>query len=344
MLPQPPCPQTVTEMPNNPNKKHPFICSPHDDPALPETEARLRCANKRRLIRDLRMTIDSRWVSEWLFGHPSHPFHRNTEVPPEAFDNSLAVRGLQFVHGEDHAQSASANSGTRGLRPGNDMLLVGVAHSEGKLIGYSFGGLQKPSGSCTYDARACSVFSHFVGRFSFDVAMNEFLIVIPRMNSHVTGILGIRKGDGRIRERNTYVVPNGTYGYKRLPSDIMALSVFAERRLASIPKYQFATGTDSERSSSSSRGGVRTDMRIIRADLAKLERLLKGKFFSPRMCMDTMDTESGELTSRTTSQIEAKFDVIDAVALRQFRDTSMSSFFSYMASVEGSSGGTGSRS
>lgn len=173
-----------------------------------------------------------------------------------------------------------------------------------------------------------------MGRFAFDGTTNDLLIVVNRMNEHATGIMSIKRGDGRTRERACFAVMNGCYGYKALPARIARLTAMSERRLASIPKYQFAAAASGATSESARRRGeVRTDMETLRGDLAKLERVVKGKFYSPKALRDQMDVESGELTVRETAQIEANFDVMDAVEMQVFRDTAGRAYYSYMSTV-----------
>lgn len=251
------------------------------------------------------------------------------------------------MHDGEGSSSGGINDSSKSVSAGNDVLLVGVAHSGGNLIGYSFGGLghreTKGAGGssgegCNFDGKGLPMFPHFVGRFAFDAGKNELLVVVNQLNDYVTGIVNVKRGDGRVRERTMYAVANGNYGYKKLPIKVGRISIFSERRLAAIPKYQFAAGGESS-AGEERRGSVRTDMGTITADLAKIERLVKGKFFSPKMIMDHMDMESGELTKRATAEVEAKFDVMDAVGMQVFRDTAMRSYYSYMASVnEGRSG------
>lgn len=320
---------------------------------LPDTEAKLTCANKRRLFQSFRMANDSRWVADWLLTQPASPFHHHTSIPADAFDNALAIRATHRVVSPDGCpmSSSSASTPVSGLiSPGHDLLLVPVAHSSGRLIGYSFGGLEaapvnNTTVDCSYDSRTTPFFPHFVGRFAFDASANDLLIVVNRMNALVTGIISIKRGDGRVRERTNFAVMNGSYRYKALPARIARMTTMSERRLASIPKYQFSstsTGSSSESNTGRRRGEVKTDMETLRADLAKLERLVKGKFFSPKACRDQMCVDSGELTVRETAQIEANFDVKDAVGMQVFRDTAGRAYYSYMSAIAAQRGSSGS--
>lgn len=294
------------------------------------------------------MASKSRWVADWLFTHPTHPFHHHTSVPADAFDNSLGIRGIHLTQHGEGSTSGGLWDSKSSVSAGNDILLVGVAHSAGVLIGYSFGGLAygessgagSSTGACGTDVRALAMFPHFVGRFAFHVKNNQLLVVVNHLNEDVTGIINVTGGDGRERERTMYAVPIEKYGHTQLPTVIASIAIFSERRLASVPKYQFATGAEVERSEGE-RGSVWTDMETIRADLAKVERLVKGKFFSPKVIIDNMELRTGELMKRMTAQTEARFDVMDAVGMRIFRDTAMKSYYSYMASVSGGGSGSG---
>lgn len=339
-------PPTATKTPPLPmsdkNPPPPFPHTPAMDPALPETEARLRCANKRRLFRDLRMPTESRWVADWLFTHATHPFHHHTSVPATMFDHALAIRGTHVLH--HNGQPCDSAVRPPGIQPGRDLLLVGVAYSGGKLIGYTFGGVEQGEAAggaaqmCEggpFNARDTAWVPHFVGRFAFDGAKQELLMVVNRANEQVTAIVSMKRGDGRVRERSVYAVMNGSYGFRRLPGRLAGMATFAERRLAAIAKYQFAVGGRETGGGSGvgGRGTVSTDLRVLCGELAKVERLVKGRFFSPRLCMDSMDVESGELMRRETAQVEGRFDVMDAVVMRVFRDRAMRAYYTYKASL-----------
>lgn len=300
---------------------------------LPESEKELMCVNKLSLFRALRTARDSRWVADWLFTHTDHPFHHHTTIPADAFDNALAIRGTQVLRGAPDCGVAPAAAP---VVPGNDVLFVPVAHAAGRLIGYTFGGLdaeQAGTLSCGHDTRILPFFPHFVGRFAFDGVDNELLVVVNEMNDSATGVMSIRRSKELVRERSSFAVMNGSYKYKALPADIAQATRLAERRLASTPKYQFASGGGGGDDSGRRRRTVRTDMETLRGDLAKLERLVKGKFYAPQMVKDQMDPQGGELLVRQTGQVDSGFDVKDAVGIRMFRDTAGRAYYSYMASI-----------
>lgn len=306
---------------------------------LPDTEEQLTCANKRLLYHSLHIARESRWVAEWLFTHPTQPFHEHTSIPADAFDNALAIRASHTLlpSSPTHAPAAAGP-----VVPGHDLLLVPVAHSSGRLIGYSFGGLDgvdAGSMSCGHDARRMAWFPHFVGRFAFDGVSDELVIVANRVNDVATGIMSVRRKEKRGRERCSFLVLNGAYGFRALPGNIAQVTQMAERRLASISKYQFAAGEPGGEEGGGSAGGtqrkkgVRTDMDTLRADLGKLERLVKGKFYAEQMIRDQMDPENGELIVRETGKLEATFDVKDAVGMQVFRDTAGRAYYSHMSAV-----------
>lgn len=287
---------------------------------LPSTEAQLRCANKRRLFRAFKQT-DTRFTADWLLNHPSHTFHHRPSIPSTAFDHAIGICATQ--------STIPPSTG-----PATDLLLVPVALHQGRLLGYSFGGLlQPPSGQvCPYGGQSHPLFPHYVGRFSYDIAAGDFLAFVHGISRHVTGVIHLRRDDEN-RERSMFVVPAGDYAYQRLPGKLLSLTTGSERRKSSTPKYQFTVG-------GATRGGS-TDDRAMNDALAKMERLFKGDFCCPKLRRDDMDPTSGEVLCRVTISADSHFDVMGGVSQQRSKEQAMRTYYSYMSRVSG--GGSSSK-
>lgn len=302
-----------------------------DEPYLPLTEAVLRCHSKRRLFRALRQA-DSKPVAEWLFADARKPFHPTSDLSSTSFEHSLAITGLHRV---TPPSSTTSISGRNGVRPGSDLLFVPASVSGKSMLGYSFGGVARPSDmleTCPVGDGAEAFVPHAVGRFAFDGSTGDLVLVIHGMKHGVTVIMHVRgTTKGSERERNTFVVPGGLYGHRRLPGRVLVNVQSSERRMESLPRFQFVVGMG---------GGGQ-----MRDGLAILERVMKGRFLCPKMVRDDFDDKSGEVLMRSVKKVEAEFDARDAVGMQVLRDQAMRMYFSYMsalsrAAASGTTGGT----
>lgn len=315
------------------SKKH--KSNRHEYPHLPETEAVLRCESKRRLFRALKQ-CQTRFIADWLLQNAHHHFHHNVPIPNHAFDNALAVRAIQkpvYSDPGNACSSSMADEQAQKFNEGKDMFLVPVGFRGGKLVGYTFGGLMQPAQNapaCPYGGPTNPFFPHFVGRFSFDVNTDELLVVVNGHPPNLTCILHIIRTGACERERSQFVVPKQQYAYKKLPGKIMSLVAGTERSLASNPKYQHSVTTDVTKLSTPA---FSSDMNVLTSALAKLERFLKGNFYSPKIRRDDMDDASGEVMNRMTMQTETSFDVKDAVGMNVCRDMAVRVYYSYMSAL-----------
>ena len=321
---------------------------------LPLSENHLRCVAKRRLYRSFQQAHKNKTVTEWLFHESNHPFHKLPVITPSCFENALGLHVDQILEGLlcdgstvpfETGKSSSAkgkNSSALPVEPGNDILFVPVMQTQGKLLGYTFGGLGADGKSqikCPFGDLTNFIFPHYTGRFVFDPALGDLLIVSHGLGAknQACGIGNIRVGERRgTRERSMFIVPHDQYSHEKLPVRIFAMITTEETRISSLPKYQFAISVPSfgvGSSSSETRRSNENKTDQIKILLAHLERLLKGKVTSERICRDDFNLETGEIANRRTSTLKAEFDVIDAVKMQVFKDTVIRNYYSYMASI-----------
>lgn len=196
------------------------------------------------------MPAQHRWVADWLFVDADDAFHHNVPVPPESFDNTLAVQiNHTFTEIEipakcphpmkqTYAQRSACASkcpitgktmAEKSKRPSSkittaDLLLLPVANLDVITVGYAFGG-----GSYISDTGATKAGPPFCGRFAFNIVEDDLLIVIngkpPGSPSHfspVTVIMTVALVPGTgTREHTFFTCPKQEYGFEHLPSQIL---------------------------------------------------------------------------------------------------------------------------
>lgn len=323
-----------------------------EEPYLPLSESRLRCASKRRLYRSFRQAHKNKAVTEWLFHESNQPFHKLPVVSPSCFENALGLHVEQSIEGiynelpskfgsGNSSNAKGSSSSALPVEPGKDMLFVPVMQTQGKLMGYTFGGLGSDGISghpCPFGSVTNFIFPHYVGRFVFDPALGDLLFVSHGAGKpRACGIGNIRVGERRgTRERSMFIVPRNQYSHDKLPARIFAMVTAEETRVSSLPKYQFAINVSSSGAGSSSGESRRSNENNIdelKPLLAHLERLLKGDVRSERICRDDFTFDTGEVANRRTGKLKAEFDVIDAIKMQVFKDSVIRNYYSYMASV-----------
>lgn len=310
-----------------------------EEPHLPESEAVLRCHAKRRLFHAVKQ-VSSQSVASWLFESPSQMFHARPLLTPSSFANAVGVSSLVRAI-RDIEETSAAHIGkptipkpceqnNLPLKPGKDLLLVPVGVSGGRLIGYSFGGassaLETLRAACAFGAESSGFFPHAVGRFSYDPDMDDLLIVSHCLAKGNIGIWSVRanKGTPQTRERALFIVPGGQYGFRRKPGRILSMVQVPELRcINTISRFQFSVSNGRKPDGSYDVQGL----------LGKLERLVKGHFFSEKLCRDEMDEKDGQVVSRHTIKAETEFDAMDAVRLQVFKDVAVRLYYSYMAAA-----------
>lgn len=303
-------------------RPHANLSNAAQKPPLSDTEAKLTCANVRSLIASFRVVEDP-LVASWLLANARHTFHHNAAIPSRAFDNSIAVNAQQRVNAQGFPKDTPSCCPDDAAQAGKDLLLVPVRVVGTKLLGYSFGGASENTSDrdvCPYGCPSNAFLPHYVGRFCFDVRYNDLLIVAHHIAARCTGVISIRGGTQR--ERSLYVIPPGQYDKTRLPQCVLSLTNGVETRVNSNPKYQFAVGAQGT-----------GEWRWVIEALARLERMLKGRFTCANMRRDDMDGQSGEVMNRRTGTMEADFDVKDAVGMRVFREMATRAYYSYMSAV-----------
>lgn len=310
-----------------------------EEPQLPETEAVLRCHSKRRLYRAVKQA-SSHTVANWLFESPSQMFHPHQLLTRSSFSNAIGISSVTRVtsniasngisHIVDPTKPKPPTQRTSPIRPGKDLLLIPVAIIDSKLIGYTFGGVgsavETIRASCAFGEDMNTFFPHTVGRFSYDSIENDLLMVTHCLAQGATGIWNVRADTNHpeTRERVLFIVPGGPYKFRRMPGRILSMIQIPELRCPdTVSRYQFSV---------SDRNRV-DGVHDVQDVLGKLERLIKGHFFSEKMCRDDMDEKDGQVLSRITTRAEIEFDAMDAIRLQIFKDIAVRLYYSYMAAA-----------
>lgn len=308
-----------------------------EEPHLLDPEAVLRCHAKRRLYHAVKQ-VASGSIASWLFESPSQMFHTGPLLTPSSFSNAIGVSSLVRIICDDTDQTAVHNQNPTvpkppeqnklPVTPGKDLLLVPVGIMGGQLIGYSFGGvgsaIETIRASCPFGGETNGFFPHAVGRFSYDPRLNDLLIITHCLAKGRTGIWSVRSDPNspETRERALFIVPGGQYGYRRLPGRILSMIQVPELRCNNtVSRFQFPVAD-----------GKKVDgSHDLQSLLGRLERLIKGHFFSDKLCRDNMDEKDGQVLSRHTVKAETEFDAMDAVRLQVFKDVAVRLYYSYMA-------------
>lgn len=308
-----------------------------EEPYLPCTDAVLICHAKRRLRKSFTQAGHAQ-IANWLFSNSDQLFHTKLEITP-SFAASLAVRAIYKSNFVDGSSPDVQNELPH--IPGRDLLFVPVAFIQRKrIIGYTFGagvGEDIVSMDCPFGKYGDVFLPHCVGRFSFDIESGgDLLIVTHGLSKGCIGIMHMQGGfddddystlnlnsnSNDYRHRTWYVVPCGNYGHRRLPGRVIGMHRCPEKRIESHPKYQFPSNINN------------TNEKLSLIDgMGLLEKLIKGRFISDKVCTDTMDLESGEVTGRVTFEADIDFDADNAIAVNVFKDIAVRSFYSYMSSV-----------
>lgn len=308
-----------------------------EEPHLLDPEAVLRCHAKRQLYHSIKQAA-SGLIASWLFESPSQMFHARPLLTPSSFSNAVGVSSfVRIICGDtDQAAIHSGNptvckqpeQNKLPVNPGKDLLLVPVGLMDGQLIGYSFGGVgsavETIRASCPFGGETNGFFPHAVGRFSYDPRLNDLLIVTHCLAKGRTGIWSVRSDPDSLqtRDRALFIVPGGQYGYRRLPGRIFSMIQVPELRCKdTVSRFQFSVADGNKIGGSYDVQGL----------LGRLERLVKGHFFSEKLCRDNMDEKDGQVLSRHTVKAETEFDAMDAVRLQVFKDVAVRLYYSYMA-------------
>lgn len=221
---------------------------------------------KKELQLALRMPSLHPWIADWLFSQSAEPFHPKTApLPPEAFDNSLAIH----LHHDISTPSSACPRSPRPLstlcpasakdpRPpvtvtkDIDLLLVPVLHVDGITAGYTFlKGVHEatfrpftPASPSAANPPLSNMSHEFIaGRFAFDTSERDFLMVVNSMSPHMTGIVSMRWRDKTSRDRSFFAIPKADYGPGNLPSRVLSVQCNVDFEVpdAGRPQWQFDT-------------------------------------------------------------------------------------------------------
>lgn len=239
---------------------------PSDYEKMPEkidSEDPLFNVGKKELETALRMASSHDWVAEWLFSQSSQIFHpRTAPIPPEAFDNSLAIHLRHNIYTPSPCprtmRTAAQGTPNHLKREDNDaltvtkdihLLLVPFVNIDGITTGYTFlKGVQeatiRPPEFTSHRHQSPTEFVS--GRFAFDIAKRDFLMVVNSMSPHMTGLVSMRWRGEKSRDRSFFAVPKADYGPGRLPSRVLSVQCHVDHEVpdATAPEFQFTAPVD----------------------------------------------------------------------------------------------------
>ncbi|CAN8066217.1 unnamed protein product [Agarophyton chilense] len=240
------------------------MCDQHSLPVPPdaydkvplfiESDDPLFHVGKKELWHALRTARENPWVAEWLFSDHARPFHSHASVPPESFDNALAIHLHHDISTPDqctpidpYRQVARPVCGEKKLvfSKDIDLLLVPVAHLDGVTVGYTFiRGIREDAVHETMrpsfeTARTTGIEfgapTFIPGRFTFHNERRDYLMVVNGMSPHMTGIVSMRWRTESTRDRCFFAIPKANYGANNLPSRVLTVQCNVDHAINTSP-------------------------------------------------------------------------------------------------------------
>lgn len=259
-------------------------------------------------------------IADWLFTRPLQAFHHGDVLTAVSFEHAIAVHGSKVVNMGDgvKAEPPQTNAPLSEVCAGRDLLLVPAGRENGRVVGYTFGGMTSGKDAsemvCAFGRDGNVFLPHLVGRFSYDADLQDVLIVVHGLAAGSVGVMHVR--GGVLRERSWYALHGGQYGFRRLPAKLYAMETASETRVAAPGVVQFSQG-------GAEMGGT----------MRGLEDLLKGRFVTERLSRTEMDRATGKVVSRVTWSAEESFDGKSPIGLQIFKDVFARLYYSYMSKV-----------
>lgn len=194
----------------------------------------------------LRIPLETRWVCDFLFSNLTmSPFHYNIPLAPESFKNALNMTIRQEIlvpntlfsqmsctEAMQEERDAFHKSSTK-VSTKVDTMFVPVASMDNMCVGYAFGvaGAQEEMdiGVASNPFRP-----PFTGRFAFDLARGDLLVVVHGGTPVSVGLKGMVMRKDVCREQYTITVPSEEYGWGFLPS----------RATCMLSSEEYRVGTD----------------------------------------------------------------------------------------------------
>lgn len=264
---------------------------------------------KKELLAALRIASENSWVADWLFSNNANAIHRQHPLPPEAFQNSLALHlrhdistpnqcpnATKPVSQDINDQFAPNSRGNFTVSKDIDLLLVPVADVKGITVGHSFlRGVHHssmPSPSPQLPGAAAADKGFFSGRFAFDNARRDFLMVVNGMSPFMTGIVSMRWCDVGTRERSFFAIPKADYGPNCLPSRVLSMQNNVEFALPSRPNFQFQTPRHCMSNVTSPGCKTKTEPQCPPTDFSVSEPMLDARPPSPGFAFESNTLEA----------------------------------------------------
>lgn len=232
-----------------------------------ESDDPLYNVGSKELASAMRTPSEHSWVAEWLFTNSAQPFHPTAStLPPEAFANSLAMHLHHDISSTNLCPTDIGYIPTTSTlveqRPPRksaryvhtkdlDLLMVPVAKVSQITVGYAFvRGIQNTpmhamyseliqknpptdSTSPTFDPNISTA------RFCFHHARTDYTMVISGIGGRLMGIVSMRWVSPTSRERSFIIVPNSSYGPRRLPSRVLSVQCHTDYRVP-VPEEEIA--------------------------------------------------------------------------------------------------------
>lgn len=206
-------------------------------PVVIQSDDPLLNVGKKELLIALRMPHQLPWVADWLFRHHTDPFHKQSMLAPEAFDNSLALHMHQDIctPGTQCRQTPAPPNPPKAERISDtgfvvtkdiDLLIVPVAALDGITVGYTFlNGVQEATVGkySAWHAGPQQKHNFISGRFAFDEKRKDYIMVVNGMSPHMTGIVSLRWRDNNARDNAFFAIPKADYGPNNLPSRVLSV-------------------------------------------------------------------------------------------------------------------------
>ncbi|KAI0560675.1 hypothetical protein FGB62_104g120 [Gracilaria domingensis] len=211
-------------------------------PLVIGTDDPLYHVGEKELWQALRTARENSWVADWLFSDNARPFHSQVSVPPESFDNALAIHLHHDISTPD--QCAPPDPYQRVSPPVTsekklvvskdiDLLLVPFARMDGVTVGYTFirgiredpmrDSLSPSFGPPTAPGIEFGAPMFIPGRFTFHNERRDYLMVVNGMSPHMTGLVSMRWRTETARDRCFFAIPKSDYGANNLPSRVLTV-------------------------------------------------------------------------------------------------------------------------
>lgn len=206
-----------------------------------------------RLSEAVRLPSQHRTVADWLFDvHADDYRSAPATIPPSGFENALAiVSESQSIPSDTSSLAVSQQASPQdGHEKRNKTFVVFIPNEEidGITFGHTFH-IGVPIKHTLFPVRDVlrSTFA-MVGKFVFDRAQSELLIYLKLFTASNAVLTHIRYIDFG-KEVSMFSLPLQDYDYYNIPSRCIGLTVYKQRKIASLSSSHPASGSRAMRTS-----------------------------------------------------------------------------------------------